>query len=69
MDYGAERRTILMSQNVIWQLEREKIAILPMILNLQNIYTITSNFGTTGQSWRTLLSIQPKTRKNIEVTN
>lgn len=39
-------RTILVNQNVKWQLDGKNIILLPKILNLQNIYTKTANVVT-----------------------
>ena len=35
MDYALVRRTILVNQNIIWQLDGENKTVLPIILSLQ----------------------------------
>ena len=37
MDYALVRRTILVNQNIIWQLDGESKTVLPIILNLQTL--------------------------------
>ena len=62
MEYALVRRTILVNQNVMWQLNGENLTILHMILSLQKSLTKTSNIVTTEQSRQLSLRIQEQER-------